>query len=256
MSQPNAPVAAERTRRSFPARFVAAFRLDPGLYDEIEHDPGAFGQAALLVALGGLSRGIASVDETGIAGLALGLGSGLAIWVAASFVVHVVGVRWFGYSSDFRELLRTLGFAASPLLLLALCALPLGGFAGLLSVAAHAMATLAFFIAVRQALDVDTGRALIVCVLAIAVGLLLLFVIGLIFLATPTAQLAGLAIVTSPTCRSLASVQRPQSFALQDIRPKPGRSPRAALRVEPLRTRHARVAMSRKRQRPDRSRGA
>ena len=169
------------SRRGLAGRLVAAFRLEPALYDEVEHDPRALGQAAGVVAAGGLAQGIARFGETGAAGLLAGPASALALWVVAGVVVRLVGVRWFRGTSDLPELLRTLGFAAAPLLLLVLCGLLAGPAATLVYIVAHGLATVAFFVAVRQALDVDTGRALAVCAVVLAVGLGFLLGIGLVF---------------------------------------------------------------------------
>ena len=174
-------------QRGLAARLVAAFRLEPALFDEIEHDPTALSQAVLVVAAGGLAQGIARFGETGALGLVVGLGSGLALWLVATAVVHLAGVRWLGGTSDFGELLRTLGFAATPLLLLVLCGLTTGLAASLVYGAAHLLAAVAFFVALRQALDVDTRRALIVCVAALGVGLAVLFVVGLLLSGSPSA---------------------------------------------------------------------
>ncbi len=170
-------------RRSVIARFAGAMRLDASVFEEVEHDAGAFAQAAAIVALGGVARGVASIAESGSAGLFVGLVTGVVLWLATSAVVWVVGVRTFAYTSDYRELLRTLGFAAAPLVLLVFCALPFGFVSTLFWWVAHGLAVAAFVLAVRQALDIDTSRALVVCVLAVGLGVVLLFLLGL-FLAT------------------------------------------------------------------------
>ena len=177
----------EARRRPLAARLVAAFRLEPALFDEIEHDPRALGQAIAVVTAGGLAQGIARFGETGGPGLLVGILSALALWVAASAVVHLAGVRWLGGTSDFVELLRTLGFAATPLLLLVLCAVATGVAASIVYAVAHLLAAAAFFVALRQALDVGTSRALLVCVVALAVGLAALFVVGLLLSGPPSA---------------------------------------------------------------------
>jgi hypothetical protein len=90
-----------------------------------------------------------------------------------------------GCSSSFLELLRTLGFAAAPLVALVICGLPLGAAGTALSVLIHAAGLGALVLAVRQALDVDTTRALLVCMGAIGFGLALLFLLGTLLLGRP-----------------------------------------------------------------------
>ncbi|UCE84542.1 MAG: YIP1 family protein [Deltaproteobacteria bacterium] len=170
--------------RSFPQRVVAALRFDASVYDELEDDPAALGQAALVVALAGLARGVGAFGQDGWVGLVLGVLGGFIVWGFAAWVIWQIGVKSFAYTSDFAELLRTLGFAAAPLFGLALCALPLGPLRAVVGLAAHAAATVAFFIAARQALDVSTERALVVCVLAIGLSLVLVFLLSVLLVGT------------------------------------------------------------------------
>ncbi len=166
--------------RSFSRRLLGALRLDVRVYREVEADQGALAQAALMVLLGGLARGIGAVGEEGLVGLVGAPLIGLLIWLVSAAVVWTIGVRSFGYTSDYRELLRTLGFAAAPLLWLALCALPLGAAQTAVWFAAHALSLVALVLAVREALDVGLERALIVCALALLVSLVALFLIGIL----------------------------------------------------------------------------
>jgi hypothetical protein len=172
-------------RRSLAARFAGAFRLDASVFEEVEHDAGALPQAALIVALAGLARGIELLSEQGWIGAAASLLAAFVLWLAVTAAVTAIGVRMLGGSSSFLELLRTLGFAAAPLVALVICGLPLGAAGTALSVLIHAAGLGALVLAVRQALDVDTTRALLVCVGAIGFGLALLFLLGTLLLGEP-----------------------------------------------------------------------
>lgn len=182
---------APPTRRSLPARFLAALRLDASLYEEAEGDPGALVQAALVVALGGAARGVGFFPDEGWAGLFGSTVAGLLMWLVAACTIWAIGVVRLGGTSDYPELLRTLGFAAAPLVWLALCALPLGMVSTGIWWLAHGLAIVAMVAAIRAALDVTTERALLVCLLALGMGLVVLFVVGLLFVApvlsTPSA---------------------------------------------------------------------
>jgi hypothetical protein len=170
---------------SFGARFLGALKLDGNTFEAVERDLHALPQAAAVVVLGGLARGIGEVSsEPGSARIWVELiGSplvGVIVWLVAATLIWGIGVRRFGYTSDYPELLRTLGFAAAPLVILVLTALP-GGFVGsLIWVLAHGWATLALVVATRAALDVPSAQALFVCVLALAATLGALFVAGLL----------------------------------------------------------------------------
>lgn len=166
---------------SFGRRVLGALGLEARAFEDVERDAGALGQAGLLVLLAGLARGTGVLEREGLIGL---LGSpvvAVVVWLVASLLIWGIGVRRFAYSSDYPELVRTLGFAAAPLLLLALSALPLGAFEPVLWVGAHAWASAALLVAVREALDVPMSRALVVCALALGVTLALFFAAGLLF---------------------------------------------------------------------------
>ena len=169
------------TRRPFALRFVGALRLDARVFSEVEADPSALAQATVLVVLGGIARGVGAIAEEGLPGILNGTLFGVAIWLAAAALIWAIGVRRFEYTSSYRELLRTLGFAAAPLVFLALCALPLGPLADVVWSIAHAWAILALVVAAREALDVSTQQALVVCVLSLLVALALLFLLGILF---------------------------------------------------------------------------
>jgi hypothetical protein len=174
---PTSTPAPPPAHRSFVERLTGALRLDAATYDEIEHDPSALGQAAGVVVLAAIA---AAIGTSGQGGSAVGaiLGS-LAGWLLSTAFIWVVGVFWLKHTSNYQELLRTLGFASSPQIGVVLAGIPVLG--GLIALAATLWGLAAFVVAVRQALDVTTGRAVLVCVLAVLVniaciaGLVLLF---------------------------------------------------------------------------------
>ena len=159
-------------RRSFGERLLGALRLDATVYEEVEHTPDALGQAAGVVALAALARGLGVSGELGLGGELLGAFLG---WLIGTAVIWVVGVKILQHTSDFPELLRTLGFASAPQLLYVLGVLPLGPLTPLLLLGVMVLGIFAWVIAVRQALDVTTGRAIGICLLAQIPGLILIF---------------------------------------------------------------------------------
>jgi hypothetical protein len=165
------------TKRSFGDRLLGAVKLDAGVFEEVEHDTGAVGQAAGVVALAGVAQGLGALQAAGAGSIVAGLVASFSMWILATAIVWAVGVKIFEHTSSFDELLRTLGFAWAPQLLLVLGILPLGPLAALLWTAVLVLVLAAFVIAARQALDVSTGRALLIC----ALGVLPAVIFGTLF---------------------------------------------------------------------------
>lgn len=174
--------------RSFGARLLGAFKLDASVYEEVEHDTSAFGQAAVVVALSALAQAAGTFGETGGGGALASLIGGLVGWFLGTALVWLIGVAIMKHTSDYGELLRTLGFAAAPGMLGVLGVLPLGSAEPLLTVAIFALSTIAAVIAVRQALDVGTGRAIVVCILANLVPAVLAMALGLLLVGAGALQ--------------------------------------------------------------------
>lgn len=174
MSDPTA--VAHQARHGFLERVVGALRLDAATYDEVEHDESALGQAAGVVVLGILATAIGT-SGAGIEGSVVGASLGALLgWFVSALFVWFVGVQWMDHTSDLSELLRTLGFASAPQLVLVLAILPLVG--PIIALAVIVWGLAAYLIAVREALDVTTGRAALVCVLAFGLKLVTAAVLG------------------------------------------------------------------------------
>ena len=165
-------------------RMIRAAKLDVALYEEVETDKTALGQAMLVVVLHGVAAGIGSYDELGTTGLLLGTLGQLVSWFVWALVTFLVGAKLLPErqtEADLGQLLRTIGFAASPGLLLALGIIPLIG--AIISFVVQIWMLVAFVIAVRQALDyTSTVRTVVVCligwILMVVVTALLLFLVG------------------------------------------------------------------------------
>jgi hypothetical protein len=163
---------------------IRAAKLEVALYEEVETDKTALGQAMLVVVLHGVAAGIGSYDELGTTGLLLGTLGQLVSWFVWALVTFLVGAKLLPErqtEADLGQLLRTIGFAASPGLLLALGIIPLIG--AIISFVVQIWMLVAFVIAVRQALDyTSTVRTVVVCligwILMVVVTALLLFLVG------------------------------------------------------------------------------
>jgi hypothetical protein len=167
-----------RAKRTFAARLAGALRLDATVYEEVEHDPTAMTQAAGVILLAGIAQGLAAAADVGFRTMPAWVVAAFLGWLLSTAVVWVIGAKAFHHTTDFGELLRTLGFASAPYLVLVLGILPLDALRSILWIAVSLLALAAFVVAVRQALDVGTGRAVLVCVLAIAAHLALGMVVG------------------------------------------------------------------------------
>jgi len=145
-------------------RMIGAAKLDVNTYEEVEADTKATGQAMMVVVLSSIAQGIGMGDLSGLLSVAI---VALIGWFAWAFIVYIIGTKLLPEPqthSDMGELLRTIGFAASPGLLQIFGVIPLLG--GLIILGANIWMLIAMVIAVRQALDYSsTGRAVGVCVI-------------------------------------------------------------------------------------------
>jgi hypothetical protein len=166
---------------SFPMRVIGALAVDPLLYEEVEADAGATGQAMLIVVLSSVSAGIGAFGwGTGswrgivfISALAL---VSWALWAIVTFVIGTQLMPKPETRADLGQLLRTIGFAAAPGMLRIFGVVPGATLPAFAITAVWMLATMV--VAVRQALDyTSTMRAVAVCVigwtlaLGLAVGL-------------------------------------------------------------------------------------
>jgi hypothetical protein len=175
-------------------RMIRAARLDSKIYTEVETDPTATRQALLIVLFysicSGIGFGFADLLTLGteyfFVRMFTVLVGALVFWLLWSRIIYFVGTTLFkGPKTPWRsianygELLRSIGFAATPgiVMIFAFVPFPVGG---IISIVAAIWMFTATVIAVRQGLDFSTGRAISTCVVAGAIYLLLL--IGLIML--------------------------------------------------------------------------
>ena len=148
-------------------RMIRAGKLDVNLYEEVEADQDATGQAVSVVILSSVAMGVGSFTEVGVPGLIGGALAALAGWFVWALLTYWIGTRLLPEPqthADLGQMLRTTGFSSSPGVLRILGIVP-----GLWSLVVFGTAVwmlAAMVIAVRQALDYQgTLRALSVCVL-------------------------------------------------------------------------------------------
>jgi hypothetical protein len=167
---------------SFVDRMLGAARLDPKIYEEVEADATALGQAMAVVALAAVGAGIGGVRAGG-GGIVAGVVAALVGWLVWAVITWFVGTKMMPEAqtrADLGQMLRVLGFAASPGLLMLLRILPLIG--GLVALLIWIWQLAAMVVAVRQALDyTSTGRAVAVCVVGWIVYIAISFTLALAF---------------------------------------------------------------------------
>lgn len=161
-------------------RMIRAARLDISLYEEVEADKEAMGQAMTVVILSSIAAGLSTFDAGGFTGLISGTFAALFGWFIWAFLTYYIGTRLLPEPqtyADMGEMLRTIGFSSSPGLIRILGIIP--GLGWLTSLVAGIWMLVAMVIAVRQALDYNsTWRALGVCFIGwIVQGVIL----GLVF---------------------------------------------------------------------------
>ena len=103
-------------KKSFLNRVYRAIKIDPDLYEEVEHDKSATFQAASVVVLSSLAAGIGAI-HLGASNFLLGPLLSLASWYFWAFLIYIVGTKLFpdkNTKSNHGELLRTIGFSSAP----------------------------------------------------------------------------------------------------------------------------------------------
>jgi hypothetical protein len=142
-------------------RMIGAARLDAHTYEEVERDTSATTQAAIVVALAAIAGGIGSTGDEGGTGFIGGIISMIVFWAIFSGVAYLVGTRLTSTaatSSSWQEVMRTLGFAFTPLLISVVGFVPILG--GLLALVGLIWFLVTATLALRHALDMSTGRAI------------------------------------------------------------------------------------------------
>jgi hypothetical protein len=175
-------------------RLVRAAMLDVDLYEEVEADTSLTQEALMVVILvsiasgvGGFLAGLIGGDiGAAVLGLILSVVMGILGYYIWAYITYFVGTNLFKGTADVGEMLRTLGYASGPRVLGVLAFIPcLGPLAGLIGAI---WALITGVVAVRQALDFDTGKA----ILTVIVGWVIVFIITVVVGAVLGIGAAGL----------------------------------------------------------------
>lgn len=155
-------------------RMKGAALLDVSVYEEVEADQTATTQAAIVVAIVAVAQAIGASGEGG-RGIIGGLLAAVVGWLLWAGITYLIGDKVLGGTATWGELLRTIGFAQAPGVFHLLAVIPILG--GLVRIAVSIWVLIAGIIAIRQALDFSTGKAVLTAVLgwlAVAIPALLL----------------------------------------------------------------------------------
>ena len=170
---------------SFPMRLIGALAIDPLIYEEVEADRSATGQALLVVVLSSLSAGVGAFGwgTASLRGVLFMSGLALVSWATWAVITFEIGTRLMPESktrADVGQLLRTIGFAAAPGMLRIFGIVPGATLPAFVITAIWML--VAMVVAVRQALDYQsTGRAVAVCGLGWALSIGIAVVLQLLF---------------------------------------------------------------------------
>lgn len=171
---------------TFHQRAIGAARLEVPVFEEIEADRTATGQALIIVVLSNMAAGIGVTASLYNAPVLHRVLLALLLWVFWATATYIVGVYLMPEpetQTTVGELLRTIGFAASPGILRIFGMVP--GLGSTIYGISTVWMLVAMVIAIRQALDYkSTGRAVVVCLITGMIGVVMTVLVGaLLFLA-------------------------------------------------------------------------
>jgi hypothetical protein len=163
-------------------RMIGAAKLDAATYEEVEADQSAISQALIVVILAAVAGGIGAIGD-GVTQIFMRLAMVLIGWVVWATLTWLVGTKLLAEPqthADLGQMLRVLGFAYVPQLLLFLAFIPILGW--LIAIAVFFWTIACFVVAVRQGLDyTSTGKAVLVVLIAFVGYVLVACVLGSIF---------------------------------------------------------------------------
>jgi hypothetical protein len=165
----------EYARRSIVDRMRGAAMLDVATYEEVEHDNEATGQAAVVVVIVAVCSAIGAVWRGGPS-IIMAPVSAILGWLLWSALTYLIGDKLLGGTASWGELLRTIGFAQSPGVLMIFGIVPFLG--GIVRVAVALWLLIAGIVAIRQALDFSTGKAVVTALLGWMAMVALAFLTG------------------------------------------------------------------------------
>ena len=78
---------------NFTDRIIRAAKLDKNLYEEVEADKGALGQAMTVVVLSSLAAGIGGLQKGGLGMFFIGMILALVGWFIWAYLTYIIGTK-------------------------------------------------------------------------------------------------------------------------------------------------------------------
>jgi hypothetical protein len=160
-------------------RMTGAMQADVKTFQEIEADPTAFSQAVTVIVIAGVAALIGNMFRIGIMHGVMMLVINLIGYALWTLLVVLIGTKLMPEpttKADFNEAFRVIGFTASPGVFNVLAIVPFLG--PLISFVVWLWMIVVGVVAVREVLDYsNTGRAIIVCLIAAVICWIVSFVV-------------------------------------------------------------------------------
>lgn len=144
--------------RSIWDRMKGAAMLDIDTYEEVERDESLTTQAAMVVLMAAVARGIGGFNA-GENGIIVGAVAALFSWLVWAGITYLIGDKLLKGTATWGELLRTLGYAQAPAVLFVFGFFPV--FGGIIGAIVGIWLLVTGIVAIRQALDFSTGMAIL-----------------------------------------------------------------------------------------------
>jgi hypothetical protein len=171
-------------------RILRAIKLDFTVFREVAEDQKAMTEAAIIVVVVSLLSAIGGfigllIGDAGFGRAVLGFFSELLIsgiligWLGWAVLTYFVGTTLFKGKTDIPEMMRVLGYASAPRLLGLFSFIPCVG--PLIALAGAILSLIAGVLAIREAMEFDTGNAIITVLISWVIALVVSLLIGAIF---------------------------------------------------------------------------
>jgi hypothetical protein len=170
-------------------RIIGAFTFRKGIYEEVEHDVSFTSTAWLIVVVTAFLSSLGSGTSDNILNRFLGAGVGTIFTVigfaVATFVISWIGKTLFQADVSFEELVRTLGLAyvwnaIGVIGIVSVISDTLSCLLWPVTLAAALLGLAAWFVAAREALDLDWVQTIVTVIVGWVVMLAIGFVASLV----------------------------------------------------------------------------
>jgi hypothetical protein len=152
-------------------RMVGAMQADVKTFQEIEADPSAISQAVTVIAIAAVASFIGNFFRSGVMFGVMSMVMTLISYALWTFLIVIIGTKLMpepATKADFQEGFRVIGFTAAPGVFNVLAIIPFLG--PVISFAISIWMLVIGVVAVREVLDYsNTGRAIIVCLIAMVI---------------------------------------------------------------------------------------